>query len=278
MINTSFYTGIGTAIGFISGFVVNKVIALFIGPSGVAMVSQFQNFIGISTAVATGGIKQGVVKYVAEVRGDEGKKAVVLSTSLRITLIFTLLVGIVTSVFSRYLSIQLFDSAEYQFVLIVFGVTVVLFGLNQLLMSILNGTGEIKKLVAVKISSNLFGLFITASCAYLYGINGALVALALSQSVIFFISLLFVINSDWFKQNLFGEKLDKEYSIKLFKYSLMAISSMVLPPLVQIGIRNHIIETLTIEQAGYWDGLWKISIAYFHFNRYFLKIKNITTK
>lgn len=262
MINTSFYTGIGTAIGFISGFVVNKVIAVFIGPSGVAMVSQFQNFIGISTAAATGGIQQGVVKYVAEVREDERKKATVLSTSLRITLVFTLVVGIFTSIFSQYLSKKLFDSSEYHFVLIVFGVTVVLFGLNKLLMSILNGTGEIKKLVAVKISSNLFGLLITASCAYIYGINGALVALALSQSVIFFVSLLFVLKSDWYKKILFNKKLDKDYSIKLFKYSLMAVSSMVLPPLVQIGIRNHIIETLSIDQAGYWDGLWKISAAY----------------
>ncbi|MEX2409761.1 MAG: O-antigen translocase [Candidatus Paceibacterota bacterium] len=262
MINTSFYTGIGTAIGFISGFVVNKVIAVVIGPSGLAMVSQFQNFISISTAVATGGIEQGVVKYVAEVRGTEEEKAVVLSTSLRITLIFTLFVGIITSIFSKYLSVLLFDTVDFQFVLVVFGVTVVLFGLNKLLISILNGTGEIKKLVAVKISSNLFGLFITASFAYLYGINGALVALALSQSVIFFVSLLFVLKSDWFKRKLFSKKLDREYSIKLFKYSLMAISSMVLPPLVQIGIRNHIVDTLSIDQAGYWDGLWKISAAY----------------
>jgi O-antigen/teichoic acid export membrane protein len=84
MAYTSFYTGIGTVIGFISGFVVNKVIAVFIGPSGVAMISQFQNFIAISTVAATGGIEQGAVKYVAEVRKKEENKAVVLSTSLRI--------------------------------------------------------------------------------------------------------------------------------------------------------------------------------------------------
>lgn len=262
MINTSFYTGIGTAIGFISGFVVNKIIAVVIGPSGVALISQFQNFIGVSTSVATGGIQQGVVKYVAEVRENEEAKSKVLSTSLRITLIFTLLVGIITSFLSSFISIRLFGSTDYRFVILLFGATVVLFGLNKLLMSILNGTGEIKKLVVVKISSNLFGLFITATAAYLFSLNGALVALAISQSVIFFISLLFVIKSDWFKSRLFNKGIDKEYMIKLFKYSLMALSSMVLPPLVQIGIRNHIIEVLNIDQAGYWDGLWKISNAY----------------
>lgn len=262
LLNTSFYSGIGTAIGFISGFVVNKVIAIYVGPSGVAIISQFQNFIGISTAIATGGIQQGVTKYAAEVRHDEVNKAVILSTSLRITVFFALLVGILTSFNSRYLSIHLFDSDLYQYVFVVFGATVVLFGLNQLLMSILNGTGEIKKLVQVKISSNVFGLIVTSSSVYIYGLSGALVAIALSQSVIFFVSLVFVVKSDWFKLELFKDKIDRVYSTKLFKYSLMAMSSMILPPLVQIEIRNHIIDTLTIEEAGYWDGLGKISAAY----------------
>ncbi len=262
MINTSFYTGIGTFIGFITGFVVNKVIAVLIGPGGLAIISQFQNFIGISTTFASGGIQQGVIKYVAQVRDDEDKKTLILSTALRISLIFSLIVGVSTSIFSNFLSIQLFETDEYQYILIIFGCTVVLFGLNQLLMSILNGTGEIKKLVGVKLSSNLFGLLVTSVCVYLYGITGALVSLAISQSVIFFISFIFVIKSKWFKLNIFKQKLNKSYSIKLFRYSLMALSSLFLTPLVQIGIRNHITETLSMEEAGYWDGLTKISTAY----------------
>lgn len=262
MLNTSFYTGIGTIIGFITGFVVNKVIAVLIGPSGVAIISQFQNFIGISTTIASGGIQQGVVKYVAEVREDEKEMTLVLSTSLRISLFFSLLVGIFTFIFSDFLSIKLFNTQEYQYILFIFGFTVVLFGLNQLLMSILNGTGEIKKLVGVNIASNLFGLLVTSVCVYLFGISGALVALAISQSVIFFISFLFVLKSKWFKIYVFNQELSKNYYLKLSGYSLMALTSLLLTPLVQIGIRNHIIETLSIEQAGYWDGLSKISTAY----------------
>jgi polysaccharide transporter, PST family len=262
MINTSFYTSVGTIIGFITGFVVNKVIAVHIGPGGVAIISQFQNFIGISTTIASGGIQQGVVKYVAEVREDEKEMTLVLSTSLRISLFFSLLVGIFTFIFSDFLSIKLFNTQEYKYILFIFGFTVVLFGLNQLLMSILNGTGEIKKLVGVKIASNLFGLLVTSVCVYLFGISGALVALAISQSVIFFISFLFVLKSKWFKIYVFNQKLSKNYYLKLSGYSLMALTSLLLTPLVQIGIRNHIIETLSIEQAGYWDGLSKISTAY----------------
>ncbi len=262
LIYTSFYTGIGNIIGFITGFIVNKVIAVLIGPSGIAIISQFQNFIGISTTFASGGIQQGVVKYIAEVKEDEEEISLVLSTSLRICLIFSLIVGISTLIFSNFLSIKIFDTQEYQYILVIFGFTVVLFGFNQLLISILNGTGEIKKLIGVNVSSNLFGILVTSFCVYLYGINGALVALAISQSVIFFISLIFVIKSKWFKPIFFKQNYNKRFSKKLFRFSLMAISSLLLTPLVQIGIRKHIIETLTIEQAGYWDALSKISNAY----------------
>lgn len=262
MINTSFYSGIGTAIGYISGFVVNKVIAVFIGPSGVALVSQFQNFIGISTSVAAGGIQQGVVKYVAEVRENEQEKALALSTSLQITILSTLLVGITSVVISDFLSGYLFGTQEYSLILKIFGATIVLFGLNKLLISILNGTGEIKKLVAVKISTSLFGLTITAFLTYYYGLYGALISLAISQSVVFFISLAFVLRSPWFKKDLFTKKFDNGYAVKFLKYSLMAVSSMVIPPMVQIGIRNYIIENLSIESAGYWDATFKVSTAY----------------
>lgn len=262
MLNTSFYTGIGTLIGFISGFVVNKVIAVFIGPSGVAIISQFQNFITVSTIFASGGIEQGVVKYLAGVRGDDEKKALILSTSLRISLFLSLFVGISISIFSNFISFKLFGTREYQYILIVFGFTILLFGLNKLFMSILNGMGEIKKLVGVNISSSLFGLLITSFCIYLFGISGALVAILISQLVIFFILFLFVIKSKWFTPSYFKRKMEKNYSKKLFRYSIMAASSLLFAPLVQIGIRNHITETISMEAAGYWTGLLKITSAY----------------
>ncbi|TNE74743.1 hypothetical protein EP331_00725, partial [bacterium] len=86
MIKTSVWTGIGTIIAQLSGIVVAKIVAVTIGPSGVAYISQFQNFIGITTNVATGGIQQGVVKYVAEFNDDIEEKAKVLSTSIIVTI------------------------------------------------------------------------------------------------------------------------------------------------------------------------------------------------
>ena len=52
LIKTSFYTSISTAVTFLSGFIVTKVVAVKIGPEGMAYVGQFQNSIANDIAIA----------------------------------------------------------------------------------------------------------------------------------------------------------------------------------------------------------------------------------
>jgi len=262
MINTSFYTGIGTILNSLSGIFVAKMIAILLGPSGIALISQFQNFISISSAAVTGGIDQGVVKYVAEYRNDEVKFKMFLSTALRYVLTLAIIVGLFIIIFSRYLADYLLQNKEYSFVFVLFGFTVILFGLNRLLLSILNGTGEIKKLVMANIFTSLFAIFITVPLTYFVGLVGALIALSISQSVVFFISLIFVIKSSWFKKEFAKITYHKKYVLDLIKFSLMSASSVILVPFVNIAIRKYIIVNLSIDDAGCWDGLNKISSAY----------------
>ena len=262
LVSTSFFSAIGTGIGIFSGFVVNKVVAIIIGPSGIALVSQFQNFINISTIIGSGGIQQGVVKYLAEVRGDSEKKSKLLSTSFQLSFFLSIVAGLIIILNSNVIVIKLFDYSEYRHIIIIFGLVLILFSLNNLIINVLNGIGEIKKLTLVNISSNLFSLFITASCAYFFEVEGALLSLATSQSVIFLVSLTILYKSSWFRKSDFLQKFDYEYAIKLLKFSLMGVFSLILPPLLQIGIRNYIIESESIEIAGMWDGICKISTAY----------------
>ena len=117
MIKTSFLTGIGTVIAQVSGIIVVKIIAITLGTAGVAMISQFVDFITMSTSIATGGIQQGVVKYVAQYKENQQQLAKILSTSLRITLISTLFFGLIIFLSSNYLSSYLFQTNIYSYIL-----------------------------------------------------------------------------------------------------------------------------------------------------------------
>jgi O-antigen/teichoic acid export membrane protein len=101
LIKTSFYTSISTAITFISGFVVTKVVALKIGPSGMAYVGQYQNTTTILSMFAMAAIGAGIIKYLAEYTGDTEKQQQVISTSLSIVLVSSFIISLLVMAICR---------------------------------------------------------------------------------------------------------------------------------------------------------------------------------
>jgi len=261
LIKTSVLTAISTVIRVISGFVLNKVIALYIGPSGLAVIGQLQNFIGIVTTFSNGAITSGIVKYTAEYQTIEQKQKI-FSSSVIISLVCSLVISIFLFGFSEHLSELILKDSQFSSVFVVFGLTVFLFALNTVLMSILNGQKEIKKYVLVNIASSIFSLFFTSFLIMQLNLMGALYALVVNQSVIFFVTLGFVVKSSWFKLEYFKQGLDKESLSKLSRYSLMAITSALTVPVSHLIVRNYIGENLSWDDAGYWQGIWYISNMY----------------
>ena len=261
LIKTSVLTGISTVIKLVSAFVINKVIAIYIGPSGLAIVGQLQSFTSIITTFSNGAISSGIVKYTAEYQDIEEKKKI-FSSSIVISLICSLIISIFLFVFSDYLSELILKDIQYSSVFIIFGATIFLFALNMVLISILNGQKEIKKYVLVNIAGSIFSLVFTSILIMQLNLMGALYAMVLNQSVMFFVTLAFVIKSSWFKLEYFKQGLDKESLSKLSKYSLMAIVSALTVPVSHLIIREYIGENLGWDSAGYWQGIWYISTMY----------------
>ncbi|OCL91219.1 O-antigen translocase [Aliarcobacter thereius] len=261
LIKTSVLTGISTIIKLISAFVINKVIAIYIGPTGLAVVGQLQSFISIITTFSNGAISSGIVKYTAEYQTIEEKQKI-FSSSIVISLISSLIISIFLFGFSDYLSELILKDSSYSSVFIIFAVTIFLFALNMVLVSILNGQKEIKKYVLVNIAGSIFSLIFTSILIMQLNLMGALYALVVNQSVIFFVTLAFVLRSSWFKLEYFIKGLDKDSLSKLSKYSLMAITSALTVPVSHLIIREYIGENLGWDSAGYWQGVWYISSMY----------------
>jgi PST family polysaccharide transporter len=262
LINTSILSAISTIIRIITGFISVKVVSVYIGPSGLALVGQMQNFIGMINNIASAGINSGVVKYIAEYRDNEKIKQKILSSALKISIVLILPIAILIIFFSDYISLKLLKTYEYKSVFILFAITIFFFVMNGLLISILNGEGEIKKLTILNITGSLFGLLITLILVRKLNLYGALISGIVAQSIVFFITLMFVIKSKWFKLSMFLDKIDKEYRNKLLKYSFMTLVSAIMVPMSHIYIRNYIGTNLGWNAAGYWQAIWKISDVY----------------
>lgn len=262
LIKAGFLNAISTFIKIISGFVINKAVAVWIGPSGMAIMGQFQSFISMIMMVANGGINNGIVKYVSEYSADEEKRKKIISTSFCISLIFSIFISVLLVIFNKQLAIFLLKESYFRSIFIVFGLTLVLFSTNTFLISVLNGYKEIKKFVAVNIITSLIGLFLMLILVYFLKLYGALLALALVNSVVLFFTLIFVLKSNWFKISYFIQGFDLESVKKLSKYSLMTLTTALTIPISQIIVRNYIITHVSMNSAGIWQGLLKLSDAY----------------
>ena len=262
LIKTTFFSGIITIIRITSGFVANKVVASYTGTAGIAVIGSFVNFINIVLTFANGGISAGVVKYTAEFEADEPKLKSLFSTSLKISLFCSGIVGIVLLILANFFSKLIFLSNIYSNQIRILGITIFLYALNVLFLSILNGKKQIKTYTIVNTVGSIVGLLVTVLLVYFFKLDGALYALVLSQSIIFFITLFFVMKSSWFSMDYFYQRLDHEIVKKLGQYTLMAIVSALTVPVSQLVLRNMIIETKGINDAGLWQGMMRISDGY----------------
>lgn len=262
LFKTSALNGIAVLIKTATMFLLNKLLAIYVGPTGYAAIGQFQNFIQIVTTFAGGAINTAVIKYTAEYHDSERKQRLVWKTAGTIVLIFSLIVAFLILIFQRQLSLYIFQSNEYQSIFVWFATFLIFFNLNALFLAILNGKKEILRLVIANIAGSIFSLLVTGLLAYKLSLYGALVALSINQSIVFLVTLLLSYNSDWFKLSYIFGVIDKDLAKKFVGYALMALTSALCVPTSQIIIRLFIGKEFGIEFAGYWEAMVRLSGAY----------------
>ena len=262
LIRTSLLNAIAVFIKMLTLLGINKVLAIYVGPSGYAALGQFQNAVQMITTFASGAVNTGVTKYTAEYKDDVAAQHRVWRTAGTIALSGSLFFSVLIVIFNETLAIWFLKDAGFGGVFVWFGATLVMFTLNTLMLAILNGKKEIGKYVIANIAGSLFSLLVTALMSMSYGLYGALVALAVYQSLSCFITFFLCFKSPWFKLSYMIGTLDKKTAINLSKFTVMALSSALCVPISHILVRNHLGETFGWQSAGYWEAMWRLSSAY----------------
>lgn len=262
LLKTSVLNGIAVLIKTVTLFLLNKILAVYVGPSGYAAIGQFQNFIQMITAFSGSAINTAIIKYTAEYYGDETKQRAIWKTAGSIVFLFSLIFSILIILFQQQLSVYIFHTTEYESVFVWFAVFLLLFNFNALFLAILNGKKEILKLVIANIAGSVFALIITSILAIQLKLYGALVGLSIYQSLAFFVTLLLCYRADWFRFSYLLGKINSEISKKFAAFALMALVSALCVPLSQMLIRSHLTNEFGLVYAGYWEAMIRLSAAY----------------
>lgn len=236
----------------------SKIVATVIGASGIAMVGQLQNFIAIATLVSNGGFSQGLTKYIAEYKTNEENTIEFINTAFFITLIITSIVSVIILSLSKTISIQIFTDIIYFPIIIVFSATLIFYNLNNLIIAIVNGLQLYKQYFVINTSTTIIGVVITIALVIQLKVFGAMLAIVLSQSIVFVMVFFIVRHSYWLKKIRLCH-FSKEKMFRLLKYTMITILASLIWPIVRITIRTYIINNVSAEQAGLWQATVNIN-------------------
>lgn len=255
-------TSLSTLVRMCTGLISVKIVAAIIGPAGVALVGQLNNFSQIALSLATGGINSGITKYVAEYKDDSSKVKQCLATAFKITITCSLIIGLLLLLLCRQLSSLIMMTPQYWYVFAIFGITILFYGLNNMLVSIVNGYKQFNKYVKVNIVSSIFGVAFTVALVLLWGLPGALISAVTFQSLMIFVSVLMLRKLEWLRKDWLIGKFKKTIASQYFRYALMALVSAFMLPVSQMLLRGYVISDISITEAGWWEGMNRISAMY----------------
>ena len=250
---------------FISLFI-QRLLAEIVGETGIAKIGSLRNLLEMLSSFASVGIFSGVVKYVAEYKDDKGQLQKLFSTTLVFTVLGTIVVSLVLFFGAGYLSNTIFDSPDYIYLIKLLAVIVPFISMYRVFNGIVNGLSLYKKLAGIDLFSYILSAILTVVLLLTNNIDGALVAIAITPALQFFVLLFIFIKV--LREYVQFSKLNFKVPMAngLLAFSLMSFFSTVLLNYVEIDIRVMIQNRITMADAGIWTAMTNISKNYMVFS------------
>ena len=250
----------------IAGVLTSKAIAVFIGAEGMALIGNLRNFVSAIQSFAILGIYKGLVKFISNVKEESVALSKTISTAYYLGFFTTILLAFFSYYNAQFINDFLFSTNyNYAYIIKILALALPFYSLNMFTFSIMNGFSKFRMLLVISTIGQVLGLLVTLLLIWQNNIDGALISVVISPSLIFLISIVGIVN----QRNLMSEvkvtNIDFGILKKLGPYAVTALVSAIALPLVLIMVRNYIIEFVGIKEAGYWEAMNRISNYYLMF-------------
>lgn len=263
LLSVTFFTGLLTLSRMMAGFLISKVIAVYTGTTGMALLGQAQNLITMLNGIVNAPTSNAVVRYTSE-NCDKGFDACApwWRASLQWAVIFCISLIPTGILLSKYISVWLFETTSYGWLISIMFIAMPLSAVSTLINSVINGQQQYKKYISLGIVSVIISTTVMVTLIIVWGINGALVAASVQSALIGLVMFISCIRQPWMKLNLWWGSVKSEHRLKIGGYILMAVASAISMPLALIAVRKIIIANVGWDAAGQWQAVWKISEVY----------------
>jgi PST family polysaccharide transporter len=254
----------------LTSFLSIKVTAVALGPGGLVLVAQLTSFIGLCQSMLGQGLVAGAVRLGAEQGAGHGAEHAanraargrVYATVLRMGVVMVGVWALVVAAVSPWLAEALLHDRRLAPVVAVAGLAVAAAIFNDLVFGALGVAKEVGLIGRASIASALLGLLIFASCAWWWGLDGALWACLMVYVAGLALSIVLV---RWRSRGLRWSDLQGRFDPAIARQVLgffpMLVVNGVLPALTLILVRDLLASELGLDAAGLWQASWRLSEA-----------------
>lgn len=256
-------TGLLTLLRMAMGFVIAKVVAIYTGPTGMAMLGQVQSMVGSLNGIINAPAGSGVVRFTAEYK-EQGFDACApwWRAALQWILIISTIAIPLGLLFAKPMASSLFKDVNLAWLVMATVCVLPFAAIGTLCNSVINGQQLYRRYVGLGMLSALISGGIMLVMITLYNIQGALLAAAIQSAIIGVVMLIANLRQPWFKLRYWWGVIDPKAHKQIGGYMLMAITSALTVPISLILVRNILIDQVGWNATGQWQSVYKISEVY----------------
>jgi len=258
------YTGFTGVLRVIIGVVSQKVIAVFLGASGLAILASFRNLIEILTSFSSVGSRSGIISKTASEKNKDAVRAF-LNSTVSLFLSASFFLGLILLWNKKWVLESLQLGFEHIKLIQVIAFIVPFMALSVLMEAVLSGLKAYKPVANIQLLIAFITTFFMVVLIYFFGLYGALTALVCRPVFSFLFYLVYFKKSYALVSYLKSYKPDFSKVKDLLPYISMTLISAGFIQVIEIWLRNLISSEIDLESAGFWTAMNNISSHYFTF-------------
>ena len=242
----------------------SKFVAVYLGPIGFGLLSLLNNAVNIIVAITNFEFLTVATREVALVSNSDDDSQLYKTITLlqRMAVVIGVLGAIVSSLFSKILSVMTFGNPDKQHWFIIVSFYLLITSFSNARMAILQGVNNIKTLALCNIASAFITAVGSVIIYYFLRIEGIIWVMLYSSVVVFLVTLYFT-RQYTFKFNTLGFKDFYDTSSPIFKFGFFMSVNLILGQICNFVIKLYLNDSGASSQVlGYYEVSTVILINY----------------
>jgi O-antigen/teichoic acid export membrane protein len=240
-----------------------KLIAIFIGPAGMGIISLLNSALNMISGITGLGIETSAIKHISEQYNSADLNSVspIITIVKKIAFITGIFGGLVVVLFSSWLSELTFGNTHYNYLFIYLSITLLFKQLSVGQMVVFQGLRKLKILAKANFYGNLIGLLFSVPLYYFYRIDAIVPTIVVASLSSLLVSFYYSRSVKIEKSTVSNSQLIIEGK-SIIKLGIMLTLSGLLTLLASYIIQIYVGKNGGLKEVGFYNAGFTLLNSY----------------